>query len=190
MKEIGTFTESIVQKAKAFDHETGFEESEPFGKCPVCQKPVKEKLKAYECTGCDFKLYKTLSQRMITRAEAEQLLETREIGPLDGFFSFKTRKTFSARVKLTDEWKTEFVFEERASGPDAAPSQGGPTDLSIGSLHPEFPCPKCQGPTKLRKGRFGPFLSCPRYPECDGIVNFRIVEGAIVPRVPRKKKEE
>ncbi|MBK8802451.1 MAG: topoisomerase C-terminal repeat-containing protein [Fibrobacteres bacterium] len=190
MKEIGTFTESIVQKAKAFDHETGFEESEPFGKCPTCGKPVKEKLKAYECTGCDFKLYKTLSQRLITRAEAEQLLETREIGPLDGFFSFKTRKSFSARVKLTDELKTEFVFEDRAAGPDAAPSQGGPTDLSIGSLHPEFPCPKCLGPTKLRKGRFGPFLSCPRYPECDGIVNFRIVEGAIVPRVPRKKKEE
>ena len=70
------------------------------------------------------------------------------------------------------------------------PSQGGPTDLSIGSLHPEFPCPKCGGPTKLRKGRFGPFLSCPRYPECDGIVNFRVVEGAIVPRVPRKKKDE
>ena len=191
MKEIGSFTESIVEKAKAFDHETGFEESEPFGKCPVCGKPVKEKLKAYECTGgpeCEFKLYKTISQRMLTRDEAAQLMETREIGPLDGFFSFKTRRTFSAKVKLTDEWKTEFVFEDRA--PDAEPSQGGPTDLSIGSLHPEFPCPKCGGPTKLRKGRFGPFLSCPRYPECDGIANFRIVEGAIVLRVPRKKKEE
>jgi len=77
-------------------------------------------------------------------------------------------------------------------GADGQPevSQGGPTDLSIGSLHPEFPCPKCSGPTKLRKGRFGPFLSCPRYPECDGIVNFRLVEGVITPRVPRKKKEE
>lgn len=195
MKEIGSFTESIVEKAKAFDHETGFEESEPFGKCPVCGKPVKEKLKAYECTGgpeCEFKLYKTISQRMLTRDEAAQLMETREIGPLDGFFSFKTRRTFSAKVKLTDEWKTEFIFEERKVGADGQPevSQGGPTDLSIGSLHPEFPCPKCAGPTKLRKGRFGPFLSCPRYPDCDGIVNFRIVDGTITPRVPRKKKEE
>lgn len=186
MKEIGAFTTSIVEKAKAFDNETGFEESEPFGKCPVCGKPVREKLKAYECTACDFKLYKTVSQRLITRAEAEELLEKREVGPLDGFFSFKTRKPFSAKVKLNDEWKTEFVFEDR--GPEAEPSQGGPTDLSIGSLHPEFPCPKCGGPTKLRKGRFGPFLSCPRYPECDGIANFRVVEGAIVLRVPRKKK--
>lgn len=188
MKEIAQFTGSIVERAKAFDNETGFEESEPFGKCPVCGKPVREKLKAYECTGCDFKLYKTVSGRMISRDEAESLMETREIGPLDGFFSFKTRKRFAARLKLTDEWKTEFVFEERA--PDAEPSQGGPTDLSIGSLHPEFPCPKCSGPTKLRKGRFGPFLSCPRYPDCDGILNFRVVEGAIVLRVPRKKKEE
>jgi DNA topoisomerase-3 len=188
MKEIMQFTGSIVEKAKAFDNETGFEESEPFGACPVCGKPVREKLKAYECTGCDFKLYKTVSGRLITRDEATELLEKREIGPLEGFFSFKTKKRFSARLKLTDEWKTEFVFEDRA--PDAEPSQGGPTDLSIGSLHPEFPCPKCGGPTKLRKGRFGPFLSCPRYPECDGIANFRVVEGAIVLRVPRKKKEE
>lgn len=188
MKEIMGFTSSIVDKAKAFDNETGFEESEPFGKCPVCGKPVREKLKAYECTGCDFKLYKTISGRLLSRDEAESLMETREIGPLDGFFSFKTRKRFAAKVKLTDEWKTEFVFEDR--GPDAEPSQGGPTDLSIGSLHPEFPCPKCSGPTKLRKGRFGPFLSCPRYPDCDGILNFRVVEGAIVLRVPRKKKED
>jgi DNA topoisomerase-3 len=190
MKEIGTFTESIVAKAKAFDHDTGFEESEPFGKCPSCGKPVKEKLKAYECTGCDFKLYKTVSQRLISRTEAEELLEKGEIGQLDGFFSFKTRRTFSAGLKLNEAGKAEFVFEERAAGAAVEPSQGGPTDLSIGSLHPEFPCPKCGGPTKLRKGRFGPFLSCPRYPECDGIVNFRVVEGAIVPRVPRKKKEE
>jgi DNA topoisomerase-3 len=188
MKEIMTFTGSIVERAKAFDNETGFEESEPFGRCPVCGKPVREKLKAYECTGCDFKLYKTISGRLLSRDEAESLMETREIGPLDGFFSFKTRKRFAAKVKLTDEWKTEFIFEDR--GPDAEPSQGGPTDLSIGSLHPEFPCPKCSGPTKLRKGRFGPFLSCPRYPDCDGILNFRVVEGAIVLRVPRKKKEE
>jgi len=190
MKEIGTFTESIVAKAKAFDHDTGFEESEPFGKCPSCGKPVKEKLKAYECTACDFKLYKTVSQRLITRAEATELMEKGEVGPLDGFFSFKTRRSFSAKLKLTEAGKAEFVFEDRVPGAVAEVSQGGATDLSIGSLHPEFPCPKCGGPTKLRKGRFGPFLSCPRYPECDGIVNFRIVEGTITPRVPRKKKDE
>ena len=190
MKEIGTFTESIVAKAKAFDHDTGFEESEPFGKCPSCGKPVKEKLKAYECTACDFKLYKTVSQRLITRAEATELMEKGEVGPLDGFFSFKTRRSFSAKLKLTEAGKAEFVFEDRVPGAVVEASQGGPTDLSIGSLHPEFPCPKCGGPTKLRKGRFGPFLSCPRYPECDGIVNFRIVEGTITPRVPRKKKDE
>jgi len=190
MKEIGSFTESIVAKAKAFDHDTGFEESEPFGKCPSCGKPVKEKLKAYECTACDFKLYKTVSQRLITRPEATELMEKGEVGPLDGFFSFKTRRSFSAKLKLTEAGKAEFVFEDRAPGAVAEVSQGGATDLSIGSLHPEFACPKCGGPTKLRKGRFGPFLSCPRYPECDGIVNFRIVEGTITPRVPRKKKDE
>ncbi|HXP90185.1 MAG TPA: DNA topoisomerase [Fibrobacteria bacterium] len=190
MKEIGSFTESIVAKAKAFDHDTGFEESEPFGKCPSCGKPVKEKLKAYECTACDFKLYKTVSQRLITRPEATELMEKGEVGPLDGFFSFKTRRSFSAKLKLTEAGKAEFVFEDRVPGAVAEVSQGGATDLSIGSLHPEFACPKCGGPTKLRKGRFGPFLSCPRYPECDGIVNFRIVEGTITPRVPRKKKDE
>ena len=192
MRDIMQFTVSIVEKAKAFDNNTGFEGSKLFGKCPRCDEPMREKLKAYECTSCDFKLYKIVSQRLLTQNEAESLLETGEIGPLDGFFSFKTRKPFSAKLRLTDEFKVEFVFENRkADGTATEPSQGGPTDLSMGSLHPEFPCPilSCAGPTKLRKGRFGHFLSCLRYPECHGILNFRIVEGSIVLRVPRKKKE-
>ncbi len=183
MSEIRQFTAQIVEKARGFNRDTGFEDSPPFGKCPNCAGPVREKLKAYECErpGCDFKLYKTVSQRPITKDEAMELMEKREIGPLDGFFSFKTRKPFSAKLRLNDDWKVQFVFEERAANGE----RKGP------ELHPEFPCPLCGKPTVIRKGRFGEFLGCSGYPaDCRGIVNFRRDgNGEIILRVPRKKKE-
>jgi DNA topoisomerase-3 len=157
MRDIMRFTSQIVEKAREFDRDTGFEDSEPFGKCPKCGVPLREKLKAYECTGCDFKLYKTVSQRLITKDEAIELMEKREIGPLDGFFSFKTRKPFSAKLRLNGEWKMEFVFEDRAAN-----GEGN---------GPDIPCPLCGKPMSAREGRFGKFLGCTGYPECKHTIN-------------------
>lgn len=151
MHDIMHFTTQIVEKAKGFDMETGFETSEPFGKCPKCGAQLREKLKAYECTGCDFKLYKTMSQRLISKEEAMELMERREIGPLDGFFSFKIKKPFSASLRLTDEWKVEFAFADR-------------TTTDEGNL--DLPCPLCGKPLSIRQGRFGNFIGCTGYPEC------------------------
>ncbi len=180
MHEIRDFTARIVDQARAFDQDTGFEDSVPFGKCPQCGQHVREKLKSFDCTGCDFKLYKTISTRMLTPAEAEVLLETREMGPLDGFFSFKTRKPFSAKLKLTDEFKVEFIFDDKPGEGKDAPKQ---------LFEGEFCCGECGAPTTLRKGRFGEFLGCSRYPECKGIVNVRRgAGGELIKRIPRKKK--
>lgn len=181
MRKIRQFTAKIVEKARGFNPDTGFEDSKPFGRCPVCSKPVREKLKSYECTDadCNFKLYKTISQRLISKAEATELIEKREIGPLDGFFSFRTRRPFSAKLRLTDEQKVEFVFEKR----------GTTTVLEGPKLHPEFPCPINGKPTVIRKGRYGEFLGCSDYPDCPGILNFRRgTGGEIILRMPRKKK--
>jgi DNA topoisomerase III len=157
MRDIMRFTAQIVEKARGFDMDTGFENSEPFGKCPKCGVPLREKLKAYECSGCDFKLFKTVSQRLITKDEAVELMEKREIGPLDGFFSFKTRKPFSAGLRLNDDGKVEFVFEDRTAN--------GEGD------GPDIPCPLCGKPMSARQGRFGKFLGCTGYPECKHTIN-------------------
>lgn len=161
MRDIMHFTAQIVEKARGFDRDTGFEESEPFGKCPKCGGTLREKLKAYECAGCDFKLYKNVSQRNITKGEATELIEKREIGPLDGFFSFKTRKPFSAGLRLNGELKVEFVFEDRAANAEGD-DQG---------LHPGLPCSLCGKPMSARQGRFGKFLGCTGYPECKHTIN-------------------
>ncbi len=173
MRDIMRFTAQIVEKARGFDMDTGFENSEPFGKCPKCGVPLREKLKAYECAGCDFKLYKTVSQRLITKDEAIELMEKREIGPLDSFFSFKTRKPFSAKLRLNDDWKVEFVFEDRAAN-----GEGN---------GPDIPCPLCGKPMSLRQGRFGKFLGCTGYPECKHTMNIG-PDGAPV-AVPAGGKE-
>jgi len=157
MRDIMQFTAQIVEKARGFDMDTGFENSEPFGKCPKCGAQLREKLKAYECVGCDFKLYKTMSQRLITKDEAIDLMEKRVIGPLDGFFSFKTRKPFPAKLRLNDDWKVEFVFEERAA--------------NGGENGPDVSCPLCGKPMAVKNGRFGTFLGCSGYPECKHTIN-------------------
>ena len=175
MRDIMRFTAQIVEKARGFDMDTGFENSEPFGKCPKCGVPLREKLKAYECTGCDFKLFKTVSQRLITKDEAAELMEKREIGPLDGFFSFKTRKPFSAKLRLNDEWKVEFVFEDRAAN-----GEGNGPDIA---------CTLCGKPMSLRQGRFGSFLGCTGYPECKHTINVGPDGTPIAPAAGGKESE-
>jgi DNA topoisomerase-3 len=161
MRDIKAFTAQIVEKARGFDRDTGFENSASFGACPKCAGPLREKLKAYECTACDFKLYKTVSQRLISKNEAIDLMEKREIGPLDGFFSFKTRKPFSAKLRLNEEGKVDFVFEDRAPNGDG----------NAAELYTEIPCPLCGKPMSAREGRFGKFLGCTGYPECKHTIN-------------------
>jgi DNA topoisomerase-3 len=52
-----------------------------------------------------------MAGRLFDRGEAETLLRDKRVGPLDGFRSKMGRK-FSAIVKLNDEGKQQFDFEE------------------------------------------------------------------------------
>ena len=73
--------------------------------------------------------------RQIEPAEADTLLSTREIGPLDGFRS-RIGRPFSAKIKLTDANAVEFDFGPRADADD-----GPAPDFS--AQKPLGPCPKC-----------------------------------------------
>lgn len=113
--------------------------------CPKCGGAVVSGPRTFECkAGCGFKLWRDPCQRNITDVEATQLLRDGFVAQLDGFISPKTKRAFSAGLKLnTNEWKVDFVFEERPSV-GAAPALDG--------VQLPTPCPIC-GAAMRDKGR-------------------------------------
>lgn len=108
--------------------------------CPKCGGEVLVNQRTFDCkAACGFKLWRDICQRTLTEGEAVQLLRDGEIKQLDDFISPKTKKKFSAGLKLnTAEWKADFVFEERA-----APAGGGGSSQAGPQL--EVACPICGG---------------------------------------------
>ncbi|HWA27300.1 MAG TPA: DNA topoisomerase III [Lacunisphaera sp.] len=123
MAEIVKETKGIVERVK------GFEEDDSVARTteiisPTDGKPLKETLRGYKSQDGELMVYKIIGGRRLEEAEVKQLIETRQLGPLDGFISNKTRNRFSAMLKLnlveeekkgeiTKKWKTEFDFGDK-----------------------------------------------------------------------------
>jgi DNA topoisomerase-3 len=96
---------------------------EPIGVCRVCQTgKVFEHEKAYICDKvpakkCTFRMGKTILQKEITRDQVKLLLETGKTGKIDKFISQKTKRGFSAFLKLGKDGKVGFEFEPREKKP-------------------------------------------------------------------------
>ncbi len=130
MREIAAMTEHIVKKAKEYDRDTvPGDYATLAAPCPNCGGVVKENYRRYACTGkqgsgqdaCGFSFTKSPAGRTFEITEAEQLVATKHIGPLEGFRS-KAGWPFVAEIRLafSDEdknWKLEFDFgDELAEG--------------------------------------------------------------------------
>jgi len=129
MAEIVKETKGIVERVK------GFEEDDSVARetdivSPTDGKPMLETLRGYKSRDGELMVYKIVGGRRMEEPEVKQLVETRQVGPLDGFISNKTRNRFSAVLKLavveetkkdkatkqdvtTKKWKTEFDFGDK-----------------------------------------------------------------------------
>jgi len=129
MAEIVSETKAIVERVK------GFEEDDSVARTtdiisPTDGKPLKETLRGYKSQDGELMVYKIVGGRRMEEAEVKQLVETKQVGPLDGFISNKTRNRFSAVLKLevveetkkdkatkenvtTKKWKTAFDFGDK-----------------------------------------------------------------------------
>ncbi|MDO9202085.1 MAG: DNA topoisomerase, partial [Hydrogenophaga sp.] len=95
MADIAQMTEHMVKKAKEYDRDTipgNYATLQT--PCPNCGGVVKENYRRYTCTGadghsdgCGFSFGKSPAGRTFEPEEAEQLLVSRKIGPLEGFRS-------------------------------------------------------------------------------------------------------
>ena len=96
---------------------------EPLGVCRVCQTgQVFEHEKAYICNKvpekkCTFRMGKTILSKEIPRDQVKVLLETGKTGKIDKFISQKTKRAFSAFLKLGSDGKVGFEFEPREKKP-------------------------------------------------------------------------
>jgi DNA topoisomerase-3 len=124
MAEIVKETIGIVERVK------GFEEDDSVARVtdiisPTDGKPMKETLRGYKSEDGELMVYKIIGGRRMEEPEVKDLVEKRQVGPLDGFISAKTRNRFSAVLKLelveetkkkitTKKWKTGFDFGDKA----------------------------------------------------------------------------
>ena len=137
MAEIVKETKGIVERVKGFEEDDSVaRETEIIS--PTDGRPMLETLRGYKSRDGELMVYKIVGGRRMEESEVKQLVETRQVGPLDGFISNKTRNRFSAVLKLNlveeekkgevvKKWKTEFDFGDK---------------VDIGTLTPLWKDPK------------------------------------------------
>jgi DNA topoisomerase-3 len=125
MAGIAKLTRQIVERTRDFD-ETKVATSETDIIYPGDGKPLLETFRTFRSQDGKLAIYKVIGNRKIAPAEVRELLANRKIGPIDGFRSKKGRP-FSAILRLDEENKVKFVFENSGFGDNA---DGTPMDLT------------------------------------------------------------
>jgi DNA topoisomerase-3 len=140
MAEIQEMTRKMVEQAKSFDSDTV---PGDFGvlktPCPKCGGQVKETYKTFQCSACDFSVWKILSGRQFEYEEMEAILSQGSVGPLQGFRS-KQGWPFAAIIKLNDEKKLEFDFGDNGKDKD----NGEEEAVDFSGKQSMGACPKCK----------------------------------------------
>ena len=137
MREIAEMTRHIVERAKTYDSDTI---PGDFGllnaHCPKCGGLIRETYKKFQCSDCDYALWKIVAGRQFEPAEIDTLLTEKQIGPLTGFRN-KMGRSFTATIKLNDGMEPQFDFgQERTDAAEAEPVDFSGQE-SLGK------CPKC-----------------------------------------------
>lgn len=102
---------------------------ETLGLCPVCKEgSVFEMLANYACDRnfakkCVFRVGKVILQKQITRDQITKLIQTGKTDLLPRFIS-KKGKPFAAFLKLGDDGKVAFEFEEKKKAPPKKATAG------------------------------------------------------------------
>ena len=160
MREIAEMTRHIVERAKHYEADTI---PGDFGvltaPCPKCGGQIRETYKKFQCSGCDYGLWKIVAGRQFEPAEIDTLLTEGQIGPLTGFRN-KMGRSFAASIKLNDERQPEFDFgQDKSDDADAEPVDFSGQE-SLGQ------CPKCKshvyehGTSYICEKAVGPAKSC------------------------------
>jgi DNA topoisomerase-3 len=132
MAHITEQTQEMVERIK-----TGEFSDADFGTlqtpCPKCGGAIHETYRHFKCDRCDYKLWKVIAGRQWEPEEMDELLEKRQIGPLQGFRS-KMGRAFAAVIKLDDEHAPKFDFGNEEDSVE---------EVDFSGFEPLGACPKC-----------------------------------------------
>jgi DNA topoisomerase-3 len=138
MQEITEVTKGIVERVKTFE-ESLDDARQLSWPSPTDGKPMLETLRAFRSQDGAITIYKVIGNRRIEEAEARELAEKGQIGPLDDFRS-KAGRPFSAILKFDPEAKkVVFQFEGQRDG-------NGNMKIDFTGLQPIAPAPARFGP--------------------------------------------
>ncbi|RZI43970.1 DNA topoisomerase III [Herbaspirillum sp. HC18] len=142
MREIAQMTQIIVKRAKEYDKDTiPGDYATLKTPCPNCGGVVKENYRRFACTKCEFSMTKIPGSRQFEIEEVEELLQKREIGPLQGFRS-KMGRPFAAILKIVrDEENNNYKLEFDFGQSQEEDENGEGVDFS--NQTPLGACPKC-----------------------------------------------
>jgi len=127
MKEIQDVTRGVVEAVRGFNPES-IEMRETGLHDPFSGQPMVETLRDFRTRDGKFVIRKALAGRVMEISEIAELLEKREIGPLDGFHSRKAFSSFSAKVRLTDEGEVDLDWGQHDEKKEA--------DIDFSALEP------------------------------------------------------
>ncbi|WP_415033019.1 DNA topoisomerase III [Azonexus sp.] len=137
MREIAEMTRHMVERAKSYDNDTIPGDfgvlTEP---CPKCAGQIRETYKKFQCSACDYALWKIVAGRQYEPAEVETLLRDGQVGPLTGFRN-KMGRSFAAAIKLNADKQPEFDFAQDKAGEESNEPVDFSGQQSLGA------CPKC-----------------------------------------------
>jgi DNA topoisomerase-3 len=159
MRHIESMTRDIVERAKTYDSDTipgdfGIIEAP----CPKCGGLIRENYKKFQCSDCEYSLWKIVAGRQFEAHEIETLLTTGRVGPLLGFRN-KMGRAFNAEIRLNEDKLPEFDFGQPRDG-EGAEAPDFSAQQSLGN------CPKCgsgvyeHGTTYVCEKAVGPEKSC------------------------------
>lgn len=165
MEGITVMTQGMVERAKSFEEKDEDAELTDII-APTDGKPMLKNFRSYKSQDGQYTIYQTISNRKISSEEVKTLISEGKIGPLNGFRS-KKGKLFSAILRLDEENKVKFVFDEIAEN-EKNGNKDNPINLS------EFQvigiCPKCESALYETTSVYG----CEHQLNHDGKCDFRI----------------
>ncbi len=137
MSEIKRLTTDVVSKTREHAHIAKTREYPDIAaKCPVCGAPsLKQTDKFFQCRECEIKIPKMIASRYLNEDEARELLEQKQVGPLDNFRN-KFGVEFSAMLILDKDMKVGFQFQKTEVLEAAAAAIADPANALC-------PCPVC-----------------------------------------------
>ena len=175
MDEISNLTKDFVAKTTGFD-ETTASLKETKLRSPLDNQPILEGLNSYQNEAGDFKISKNIAGRRLTVDEVEVLLRDKRVGPLDDFIS-KTGKRFSAMLKMEEDYKISFLFDNSKDEQEESVEKDMIKTAPIVSN-----CPVCEGSIYQTDLSF--LCSNNKRVSDNGSCNFRITRKLLDKEIP------